>query len=160
MDRDHVVSRIIAILDENSGESYVVDDLVVEHIQDSLELLATLQEIEDEFGFIAEPNPSTRVRDLVDQIVDIDEFYIQNIGAGYLGNSPIWWGKDDCGYTQWLNEAHRFTGLEADKVINRCRGSHQLKKWPCDVVDRAARVTVDIQDLNKLRTDDVKDVTA
>ncbi len=78
------------------------------------------------------------------------EFYIQNVGAGYLGNSPIWWGKNGCGYTQWLDEAHRFTSDEADKTIDGCRGSHVLKKWSCEAVDAAARLTVDIQNLDKL----------
>lgn len=78
----------------------------------------------------------------------MDEFYIRNVGAGFLGNSPIWWQKGGSGYTQWLDDAKRFSNEEADGVIQSCLGTHQFEKWPCKKVDDAAKLTVDIQDLS------------
>jgi hypothetical protein len=74
-------------------------------------------------------------------------FYLQNPKAGYLGNSPMFWGTNG-GYTAKLDAAKRFTEAEADQTIRECR-SHGFIKWSCDEVDAVSHRTVGMQDLRK-----------
>lgn len=64
-----------------------------------------------------------------------------------MGNSPLFWKEDNCGYTQWIDEAKYFTSEEADKIIENCKGSHEFKKVLVSSVDKIAKRTIDIQDL-------------
>lgn len=83
----------------------------------------------------------------------MDEFYfLQNCNAGYVGNSPVFWAKSG-GYTQWIDEAKRWTRDEANKQIESTRGSHQWELWLCGDVVSASKRTVDIQDLRKVRNE-------
>lgn len=60
-------------------------------------------------------------------------YYIQNTSAGYLGNSPMWWGVNRRGYTANLNAAHKFTKEEAQQI---CLGNPEKNKaWPVDYID-------------------------
>jgi len=73
-------------------------------------------------------------------------YYLQNVTAGYVGNSPLFWASDNNGYTQWLDEAAKMTSEEALEII-RTTTSHHLIAWPVDQVDARAQRTVDVQKL-------------
>jgi len=80
----------------------------------------------------------------------VDEYLLQNCSGGYVGNSPVFWHKDGGGYTQWIDEAKRWTKEEAERQIRSTRGTHSWVMWPVDEIEAAAKRTVDIQDLRKL----------
>jgi hypothetical protein len=77
------------------------------------------------------------------------KFYLlQNIGAGYVGNSPVFWATDG-GYTQWIDNAKRWTREDAQLQIRSTKGSHNWKAWRLSVIEKYAQRTVDIQDLRE-----------
>lgn len=81
-------------------------------------------------------------------VYDIDMGYLlQNVGVGYLGNSPVFWHESNSGYTQWIDEAKVWTKDEAEAQIRSTRGTHQWRMWPADQIYKAAKKIVDIQDL-------------
>lgn len=77
------------------------------------------------------------------------KFLLCNRSAGYLGNSPVFWRNGNSGYTQWIDEAQRFTQAEADAIIRGTRGTHRFEAIPLETLQRIAKRTVDIQDLRK-----------
>ncbi len=86
-------------------------------------------------------------------------FYLQNTQAGFAHNSPILWAIGG-GYTQWINEAQKFSEDEADKTIlsgGMSRGQMKFVKWPCDPLDKAAKLTVDMQDIGQFRVPQPKE---
>jgi hypothetical protein len=78
-----------------------------------------------------------------------DRYLLQNCTAGFVGNSPLFWHKDDSGYTPWIADAKRWTKLEAEQQIRACQGSHTFKMWPAAQIESNAKATVDMQDLQK-----------
>jgi len=76
-------------------------------------------------------------------------FLLQNCGAGYIGNSPIFWRKNGSGYTQWIDDAELWTKEGAERQIESTRGTHSWQMWPIAEVEAVAKRTVDIQDLRK-----------
>lgn len=74
-------------------------------------------------------------------------YYLQNLSAGFVGNSPIFWKLGGNGYTQWIDEAEQFTTEQADAIIRGTRGSHRWKKWRVSLIQRRAKRTVDMQDI-------------
>ena len=61
------------------------------------------------------------------------EYYIQNTNAGYLGNAIIFWAKGRNGYTADLNNSHKFTEEDAEKI---CKGNPEKNKaWAVDYID-------------------------
>jgi len=71
-------------------------------------------------------------------------FYIQDTRS-WLGNSPVWWGHNRCGYTSKLLDAGVYSEEEAARQ-HRCRNSDV--PWPKDYVDARQHVTVDIQSMS------------
>jgi len=76
-------------------------------------------------------------------------YLLQNCSAGYVGNSPVFWRKGGSGYTQWIDEAKRWTLEEVKAQIRSTSGTHTWKAWSLDAVEDMAKRTVDIQDLRK-----------
>lgn len=76
-------------------------------------------------------------------------YLLQNCGAGFVGNSPVFWAEGNSGYTPWIDEAKRWTYREAKAQIRSSKGSHRWQLWSLDVIERCAKRTVDIQDLRK-----------
>lgn len=74
--------------------------------------------------------------------------YIQNVGSGYLGNSPMWWSANG-GYTQWIEEAEQFSVKDANDIIRSTSGTHNWKLWDVDKINSIIKKTVDIQDMRK-----------
>ncbi len=72
-------------------------------------------------------------------------YLLQNVGAGYLGNSPLFWSTKG-GYTQWIDDAKQWTEEEADKQIRSTRGTHEWAKWSLAEVNGMSKRTIDIQD--------------
>jgi len=73
-------------------------------------------------------------------------YLLQNVGAGYVGNSPVFWSEKG-GYTQWIDEAKRWTYREGWMQIRATKGSHEWRLWPLELIERCAQRTVDIQRL-------------
>lgn len=74
------------------------------------------------------------------------KYFLQNLHAGYLGNSPVFWAAGG-GYTQWIDDAAQFTAEECKEIIRGSRGSHKWKRWPVSYIERRAQRTVDMQRL-------------
>jgi len=80
-----------------------------------------------------------------------NELYLLQLESnGYIGNSPVFWHKSNSGYTQWLDEAKRFTKDEAMKIMRSTRGTHNWRLWKESDILANARQTVDIQQLRKV----------
>jgi len=56
-----------------------------------------------------------------------DRWLIQNVGQGFLGNFPYFWRREGSGYTVDVNEAGVFTKRAAMRIVDSCRGSHDLR---------------------------------
>lgn len=80
-----------------------------------------------------------------------DLYLLQNCNGGFIGNSPLFWRKDNSGYTQWIDEARMWTKEEAETQIRSTRGSHSWKMWSVEEINSVAKRIVDIQDLNDCR---------
>lgn len=83
------------------------------------------------------------------------QFLLQNVGDGYVGNSPVFWHKSGSGYTQWIDDAKLWTKEEAEKQVQSTRGSHQWQMWDIEEIYSVAKRTVDIQDLRKVSSPQV-----
>ncbi len=77
------------------------------------------------------------------------KYFLQNCGAGYLGNSPFWWKKGGDGYTPNIDEAEEMTAKECNDIIRGTKGTHSWKKWSKSKVLKASYRTVDVQLLRK-----------
>ena len=69
-------------------------------------------------------------------------YYVRN--EGYLGNALIWWAKNRKGYTCDINNAHKFTKEEAEKVCQRQEDS----AYECEYIDNlliAQKLIIDCQ---------------
>ena len=78
----------------------------------------------------------------------LDRYLLRNKEAGFLGNSPMFWRINDCGYTQWIDEAKLFTKEEVDEIVKS-----DVRKWEkmdASKVFSIAKRTIDIQDWQKL----------
>jgi hypothetical protein len=74
-------------------------------------------------------------------------YFLQNLKAGYLGNSPMFWAKGGNGYTQWIDNAEQMTADRADEIYKS--DPWKWRKWPVDQVEAVAQRTVDMQRLGK-----------
>lgn len=83
---------------------------------------------------------------------DTDLFYIRNKHAGYLGNAPTWYGKDGNGYTAYILGAHRFTEIEALRMVKGDPTKWEMFK--CQDVDKRLHLVFDIQDAKRLGTNE------
>jgi len=98
--------------------------------------------------FIAKVDSGDVVKDVA-TFESKDLYLVQNKTAGYVGNSPMWWSADDCGYTPWVGDAKRFSIEEANALVDSLKGSHDLDVWPLSHVLQNSQLTVDIQKLRK-----------
>lgn len=80
-----------------------------------------------------------------------EEFYIQDTRS-YVGNSMLWWEKENCGYVCDIQKARIFTKVEARKI---CRGRGRYARtnqkdgkrmWPKKYIDERISHTIDMQD--------------
>ena len=74
-------------------------------------------------------------------------YYLQNVSAGYVGNSPQFWRQGDSGYTAWISTARKFTAKEIEEIIRSTRGSHEFAAWNAETIDMIADKVVDMQEL-------------
>ena len=75
-------------------------------------------------------------------------FYVQKVStANERIDQTVLWATDDGHYTQWIDDAKRFTEPEADAFIKSTRG--RWRKWPVVAVESHAHRTVDILDLRR-----------
>lgn len=77
-------------------------------------------------------------------------YYLQNLQAGYVGNSPLFWAKGGNGYTCWLDDCEVFTSEAADKMVRD--DSRKWRAWPVDGIESLARRTVDMEELRRIST--------
>lgn len=71
-------------------------------------------------------------------------YLLRNLQAGFLGNSPLFWARSG-GYTQWIDQAQRFTAAEAAEQMQNSPGKFEM--YDTRQVERVAQCTVDIQHL-------------
>lgn len=76
-------------------------------------------------------------------------YLLQNVGAGYVGNAPLFWHQSNSGYTPNIDEAKRMTPEEAAQIIRSSRGTHQWKRWHIRTVLKSSYRVADIQLLRK-----------
>lgn len=72
-------------------------------------------------------------------------YYLRNKERGYLGNSFIWWSKNDCGYTAYLENAEKFCEDEAKEMVR-----NNPEKWeiyPCSLIEKQCHIIFDSQDV-------------
>ena len=79
-------------------------------------------------------------------------YLLINWSGGFVGNSPVFWRDGGSGYTQWIDEAQRWTKDEAEKCIRSIRGSHNMSMWKLEDIESIAKRTIDVQDLRKLES--------
>lgn len=94
-----------------------------------------------------------RFAELYQAEVAAPRFLLCNRSAGFLGNSPLFWAERG-GYTQWIDEAKRFTADEANGIIRSTKSSHYFEAIPVKTLERIAKRTVDTQDLAKEGSDE------
>ncbi|WP_353191373.1 hypothetical protein [Pandoraea pnomenusa] len=71
-----------------------------------------------------------------------DLYYVQDTRS-FVGNCPMWWGKDFRGYVTRMDEAGKYTRDEAERICKRDTD----KMWPCSMIDPLRRPTIDFQHL-------------
>lgn len=72
-------------------------------------------------------------------------YYIQDT-RGYVGNCVQWWGPERAGYTTRLDEAGKYP---KDEALRQAASRSTDVAWPCGVIDKLARPTIDMQDLRQ-----------
>jgi hypothetical protein len=77
----------------------------------------------------------------------VHSYFIQDTRS-YVGNCPMWWGKDHRGYTADIDLAGRYSFDEAMKIHNN---RDTDLPWKCTEIERIYRRTVDAQDMDKIR---------
>lgn len=76
------------------------------------------------------------------------QYYLQNKHRGYLGNSPVWYGKHGRGYTAYLSSAERFDEVKAREMVKGDPDKWAMFK--CDDVDQRCHLVFDAQDTRNL----------
>jgi len=79
------------------------------------------------------------------------KYYVQNKDRGYLGNAPVWWSHNDCGYTAYINGARRFYEQDAMALVEK--DPHKWAMYKCDDIDARLHLVFDGQDRADLGTD-------
>jgi hypothetical protein len=77
-------------------------------------------------------------------------YFLQAVHVGYVGNSPMFWHKDDSGYTPWLDDAKQMTADEAETIMRTTKGTHRWQPWSVEDLSSIAKRTVDIQDMRNI----------
>lgn len=75
-------------------------------------------------------------------------YLVQNLHAGYLGNSPFFWAIDAKGYTAQVDKAERFTEAESLEMVDRDPG--KWFRWRIEDVEKSIVTVCDIQILRRL----------
>lgn len=83
---------------------------------------------------------------------DLKEYYLRNKRSCNLGNSPMWYAKDGEGYTAYILGAERFTEEKKDLIMSHCEGKYE--PFLCSEVDKRLHLIFDIQDAERLGTDE------
>lgn len=87
-------------------------------------------------------------------------YFIRSWERGYMGNSPMWWGKNECGYTSHLDQAGRYTWEQcvrickllpetgmpiAGRAVQQREGDEPYR---CEPLLAVAHMVVDTQDFH------------
>lgn len=72
-------------------------------------------------------------------------YYIQDVRAGHVGNSCLWWNKNGMGYGCDIRNAEKFSKEEAEKLAK----SYKFVAWPCSYIDSKIAHHVDFQYLEE-----------
>ncbi len=72
-------------------------------------------------------------------------YYVQD-AKGYVGNSMLWWKKDNCGYVCDIRKAKKFTKAEIDKMDTIQDGTKRA--WPVGYIDDRVQFHIDMQDVS------------
>jgi hypothetical protein len=80
-----------------------------------------------------------------------EKYYIQRKPSGFLGNSPIWWAKGDCGYTAYIQNSEQF---EYEKALAIVGDGHKYAMYKCEYINSRLHLVFDEQDFRNLGTDE------
>lgn len=83
--------------------------------------------------------------------LDENGYYLRNKNQRFLGNSPVWYGKDGKGYTAYILGAHIFTKEQAEEMVSD--DSHKWEMYKCSDVNKRLHLVFDEQDKGRLGTD-------
>jgi len=78
----------------------------------------------------------------LEALPDNELFYVQD-SRSYVGNSVLWWGLNNKGYTTELNKAQKYTKEEVIKQFSSSRDSDVI--WVASHVESLIRTHVDMQ---------------
>ena len=81
----------------------------------------------------------------------MSEYYLRNVNAGFVGNSPMWYAVDGKGYTAYVMNAERFDKEEAEKLVSEACGKYEM--YLCFEIDKRLHLVFDWQDKQRLGTD-------
>ncbi len=77
-----------------------------------------------------------------------DLYYIQNKERGYVGNSMLWWERNDCGYVCDIRRAKVFTKSEAEN-IEKESVEKKFLMWKKEYIDARISHHIDMQHCDK-----------
>ena len=80
-------------------------------------------------------------------------YLLQNAGAGYVGDLPLFWKEGGSGYTPLIDEAKRWTWAETRRQIRSSKGSHHFVAWNLEDVEKCVVRVVSIEALSRAAND-------
>ena len=72
-----------------------------------------------------------------------EEFYVENVARGCVGNSMLWWEKNSRGYVCDIRKAKVFNVLEIEKMDSIKQGDKRA--WPKQYIDERISHHIDMQ---------------
>jgi len=77
-----------------------------------------------------------------------EQYYVENIERGVVGNCLLWWRTDSNGYTCDLKDAKKFS---QNKAFSLCNGAlKKYRPWKVSEIDKIICHHVDIQATHKI----------
>jgi len=76
---------------------------------------------------------------------EAEQYYIQDVSRGYVGNSVLWWKHDDCGYVCDIRLARVWNKEDAEE---QCKASDELRMWNKKYIDVRVQHHIDMQTID------------
>ncbi len=83
-------------------------------------------------------------------------YFLQNANSGLYCSIPFFWSKNG-GYEPYISEAKEFERGEVVKIIRSTKGTHNWRVYDSLSVNQSARRVVDLQDLNEVTSELLKE---
>jgi len=82
-------------------------------------------------------------------------YYLRNNHAGFVGNSPLWWAKNNGGYTSKLENVKKWS-IQELIAENPC--TEKFSIWESEHIDLIASKVADSQDILSKHKVSIKDL--